>query len=79
MLNNLPNPVTEIFFPILSRESQISAWLLDKTGLFNFFSNLSIIFKTGKAVQEINNASASFISILDKVLYKNSWSTFPIS
>ena len=70
MLNNLPNPVTELFFPILSRESQINAWLLDKTGLFNFFSSLSIIGRTGKAVQETNKASASFKSIFESTSYK---------
>ena len=56
MLNNFPKPNTALFFPILSKESQIRAWLLDKTGMFNFFSNLSIIFKTGNAVQETNKA-----------------------
>jgi hypothetical protein len=38
--------------------------------VFNFFSNLSIIGKTGKAVHETNKASAPFKSILDKTSYK---------
>ena len=41
-----------------------------KTAMFNFFSNLSIIESTGKAVQDTNSASAPFKSILDKTSYK---------
>jgi len=50
--------------------SQIKAWLLDKTTLFNFFSSLSIIGNTGKAVQDTKSASASFKSILESTSYK---------
>jgi hypothetical protein len=46
--------------------SQIKAWLLDNTVVCKFFSNLSIIGKTGKAVQDTNNASAPLRSNLDK-------------
>ena len=40
--------------------------MLDKTVVFNFFSNLSIIGKTGSAVHETNKASALFNSMFDK-------------
>ena len=56
----------ELFLLILTRVSQIKAWLLDNTVVCNFFSNLSIIGKTGKAVQETNNASAPLRFNLDK-------------
>ena len=67
----------ELFFPIFSRVSQIKAWLLDKTGLFNFFSSLSIIDKTGKAVHETNNASASFKSIFESTSVSYTHLTLP--
>ena len=68
--NNLPNPSTELFLFILTRVSQINAWLLDKTIVFNFFSNLSIIGNTGRAVHDTNKASALFNSILANTSYK---------
>jgi len=37
--------------------------------LFNFFSSFSISSRAGKAVHEINSASASFKSISNKVLF----------
>ena len=40
------------------------------TGIPKSFSNLSIKFNTGKAVHEINKASAFLISICDKVSNK---------
>ena len=47
--------------------------------LFIFFSSLSIIDNTGKAVQDTNNASLSSKLIFDKTSNKYSSSTFPIS
>ena len=47
--------------------------------LFILFSSLSIIDKTGKAVQDTNNASLPSKFILDKTSNKYSSSTFPIS
>ena len=41
--------------------SQIKVWLLEKTGLFIFFSTSSRISKAGSAVQDTKSASASFM------------------
>ena len=41
--------------------SQIKVWLLEKTGLFIFFSTSSRISKAGSAVQDTKSASASFV------------------
>ena len=41
--------------------------MLENTGFFNLFSNSSRIPRTGNAVQEINKASAFFISSLDEI------------
>ena len=68
--NNLPNPSTELFLFILTRVSQINAWLLDNTAVFNYFSNFSIMGKTGRAVHETNRASALFNSMLDNTSYR---------
>ena len=58
--------------------SQINVWLLDSTGLFNFFSSIPIIDKAGKAVQEINKVSAPFKSIF-KSVYKVLFADITIS
>ena len=78
-MNNFPKPSIFSLKSIWLSESQIKVWLLEKTILFNFFSNFSIIDKAGSAVQEINKASLPSNSISDKSLNKLSWSTFPIS
>ena len=59
--------------------SQIKVWLLEKTGLFIFFSTSSRISKAGSAVQDIKSASASFIFNLVNVSDKYFGSTLAIS
>ena len=44
-----------------------------------FFLTYQLYLRTGNAVHEINKASASAKSILDKVLNKKSSSTLPMS
>ena len=50
--------------------SQIKVWLLEKTGIFIFFSTSSRTSKAGRAVQDIKSASAplvsNFVNISDK-------------
>ena len=53
--------MTEDLYPTDLIVSQIKVWLLEKTGLFIFFSTSSRISRTGSAVHDTKSASASFI------------------